>query len=364
MSTLEIASKQAQIRPPHVLLIRLSALGDVVMLLPVVKALRETYPEIAITILSSPFVRPLFEALHEVRFVAADTRHKHKGIVGIWRLATALRQEHFTHIADTHSVLRTWLLRFFLRLLSLFQPYKLAAIDKGRKEKKALTRPTDKRLIPLEHSVKRYADVLSHLGYPLHIPYLLGGLPDLPLPSPLLTHFEATRLRVGIAPFAKHRGKIYDLDRMRLLIDRLERNGILVFLFGSQGKEAELLQQWATSRNIIALPTYQLNLLEEIAVIRHLDLMLTMDSANMHLASWAGTRTLSIWGATHRFAGFYGWGQSENLAVEKEELSCRPCSVYGNSPCMRGDYACLNISVEELYKRILLELPTSQTTKS
>ena len=67
-----------------------------------------------------------------------------------------------------------------------------------------------------------------------------------------------------------------------------------------------------------------------------LELMISMDSANMHLASLVGTRGFGL-GATHYFAGFLGYGQSENDIVEIIDLACRPCSVFfGNKPCFRG----------------------------
>ena len=346
-------------KTPHLLLIRLSALGDVVMLLPVVRSMREQHPEVQLSVLSQPFARPFFEAIEGVHFIEAEIHNRHKGILGLWRLARKLEKENsFTTIADVHSVLRSWLLTFFLCLLHFPRKYRIATINKGRKEKEHLTRAKAKQLVPLEHSVKRYADVLQRLTFKLQIPYELGGLEPVDLPPAVAPFFTHTRPRVGIAPFAKHKGKIYPLERTLELVKRLQRQGIQVFLFGSQGDEQHLLERWATKPDIVVIPTYHLNLLEELSVMQRLDLMVAMDSANMHLASWAGTRVLSIWGATHRFAGFYGWGQSENLAVERDDIACRPCSIYGNKPCMRGDYACLDLSVDEIYKRVLLELPT------
>lgn len=346
-------------KTPHILLIRLSALGDVVMLLPVVRSMREQHPEVQLSVLSQPFARPFFEAIEGVHFIEAEIHNRHKGILGLWRLARKLEKENsFTAIADVHSVLRSWLLTFFLCLLHFPRKYRIATINKGRKEKEHLTRAKAKQLVPLEHSVKRYADVLQRLTFKLQIPYELGGLEPVDLPPAVALFFTLTRPRVGIAPFAKHKGKIYPLERTLELVKRLQRQGIQVFLFGSQGDEQHLLERWATKPDIVVIPTYHLNLLEELSVMQRLDLMVAMDSANMHLASWAGTRVLSIWGATHRFAGFYGWGQSENLAVERDDIACRPCSIYGNKPCMRGDYACLDLSVDEIYKRVMLELPT------
>ena len=92
-------------------------------------------------------------------------------------------------------------------------------------------------------------------------------------------------------------------------------------------------------------------LAEELDMIRGLRVMVSMDSANMHLASLVGTRVVSIWGATHPNAGFLGIGQSESDCVQRD-LKCRPCSVYGNKRCKYGDYRCLDIEPEEIVARI------------
>ena len=77
-----------------------------------------------------------------------------------------------------------------------------------------------------------------------------------------------------------------------------------------------------------------------------MELVVSMDSANMHLASLFGVSVVSIWGATHPYAGFYGWNQSMENAVQID-LYCRPCSVFGNKPCYRGDHACMKHLAEE-----------------
>ncbi|MBQ2403350.1 MAG: glycosyl transferase family 1, partial [Prevotella sp.] len=80
--------------------------------------------------------------------------------------------------------------------------------------------------------------------------------------------------------------------------------------------------------------------------------MVSMDSGNMHLASLTGTPVVSIWGATHTLAGFYGWQQDPADIVETD-MACRPCSIYGSKPCERGDYACMNsITPEQVVKKI------------
>ena len=96
----------------------------------------------------------------------------------------------------------------------------------------------------------------------------------------------------------------------------------------------------------------KLNMRTELNLMSHLDVMLSMDSANMHLASLVNIPVVSVWGATHPYAGFMGWKQLPVNTVQLD-LSCRPCSVYGQKPCWRGDYACLrDITPEQVIAKI------------
>lgn len=98
---------------------------------------------------------------------------------------------------------------------------------------------------------------------------------------------------------------------------------------------------------------------QEIALMAHLDLMVCVDSSNMHLAALAGTPLLSIWGGTHPDVGFgpFAQGAESIIQISREALPCRPCSIYGKETCYRGDFACMNHIThervtEEILKRI------------
>ena len=85
--------------------------------------------------------------------------------------------------------------------------------------------------------------------------------------------------------------------------------------------------------------------------------MISMDSANMHFASWAGVPVVSVWGATHPYAGFYGWRQDPDWAVQVA-LECRPCSTNGGRQCRRGDCLCMNsITVDMVMDKVRKVLP-------
>lgn len=317
----------------RLLIIRFSALGDVAMLVPVIDLLANTYPRLSITILSRQQVAPLFADMPDnVHFFGADLRGRHKGIKGMNRLLQDIDYQQFDAVADMHNVLRSK----YLRMRFLLIGKRISVIRKGRLDKYLLTK-RHHISHPLPTTIERYQDVLQRLGLSiqLHPQRNKGG----------------ERLGIGIAPFAAHKGKIYPLEKMEEVVRAMSNVGEPIYLFGAGQQEQTLLEQWAvTYPNVTSLAGKQ-DMAKEIAIMRGLRLMVTMDSANMHLASIAGTRVLSIWGATHPAAGFLGYGQSESDCIQRD-LPCRPCSVYGNKPCQYGDYHCLDIAPEDIVKRI------------
>ena len=337
-----------------ILVIRFSAIGDVGMTVPVIHSLATQYPQHEIKVLSRPNMAALFAHLpSNVSFIGADLKGTYKGFVGLNKLFNELKVYDFDYIADFHDVIRTK----FLRLRFFLQGKKVAHINKGRKGKKALTRSSNKKKIQQNTSFQRYANVLKQLGFPVKMDfssiYSQGG-GDLSAFS-FITGSKGTDKWIGIAPFATHAGKIYPQEQMEQVIQALDtQEGVRILLFGGGKKEVDILTSWANKYPSVTCIAGKLKMDAELALMSHLDVMVSMDSGNMHLASLVNTLVVSIWGATHPLAGFMGWNQSENNALQVD-LPCRPCSVYGNKPCFRKDYACLkNIHPNDIIQRILL----------
>ena len=206
-----------------------------------------------------------------------------------------------------------------------------------------MTRKENKILRQLPTTFERYATVFSSLGLPIRLDDELRALPvrdDVDVTF-LSLRQQGYRI-IGIAPFAQHPQKMYPVEKMKELIRLIAAGGnAKIFLFGGGKQEAETLQQWQQELPGIVSLAGKMDLQSELQHIAQLDLMISMDSANMHLASLFGVPVVSIWGGTHPFAGFYGWRQPLENAVQIE-LYCRPCSVFGNKTCYRGDWACLH----------------------
>ena len=340
----------------HILIIRFSALGDVAMMVPVVWALARQYPDVRITVLSRPIARPFFDALApNVNFMEADIKGEYHGLKGLNALFRRLVAKQFTAVADMHNVLRSE----YLRLRFNLSNYRVEHINKHRHSRRQLVAPEKKkRKKQLPTSFQNYLDVLDRLGYPISRENLcfrsIFEDTDVPCISTIGAK-KAGQQWVGIAPFAAHRGKIYPTGQMEKLITMLTDRypDMRLFLFGRGKDEDQLFPQWEQRHpQCLFVGHHTNNMKEELMLMSQLDVMVSMDSANMHLASLTGTPVVSVWGATHPFAGFMGWGQTEENAVQTE-MPCRPCSIFGNKPCKRGDYACLtSITPEMILEKI------------
>lgn len=339
----------------HILLFRFSAIGDIAIAAPLVRAYAVANPGIRFTMVSQPFMEPLFTGVDNLFFFPADFKGRYNGFKGLVKLFNDLIKLKPTYIADLHNVLRTWILRGLFALS--FR--KIVFLHKGRAEKRSLTRKENKNLRQLPSMLSRYESVLVKAGLEnLHFSDSAGENRRTQKEHDTLKNGNGT-IRVGIAPFAKHKGKAWPVEYMEEVIAELgEDDRFKILLFGGGRSECSQLMAWEQKYSYVESIAGKHTLAQELGIIRSLDLMISMDSANMHLASFVGTPVLSIWGATHPFAGFYGWGQKMENALQLD-MSCRPCSVFGNKECFRGDYACMM----ELKPKVVLDKIYALTKK-
>jgi ADP-heptose:LPS heptosyltransferase len=305
-------------------------MGDVAMLVPVLSKLIETYPNVEITLLTRRYFTPIFSSFSNITIVEAQVKGRHKGIVGLYRLYKELNGLRIASVADIHNVLRSNVLKYFFKLSGNV----VVQIDKGRKEKKALTRAINKTLKQLKTTHQRYADVFDKLGFPIDLTEV-KLLQKVPLNAKITTITgNKTQKWIGIAPFAAHKGKMYPLALMKEVIRELAKNeGNKILLFGGGAKEVVLLDEIANSiKNNVVNCAGKLAFKDELTLISNLDIMLSMDSGNAHLAANYAIPVVTLWGATHPYAGFAPFGQPiENMLLsDREKYPLIPTSIYGN----------------------------------
>jgi ADP-heptose:LPS heptosyltransferase len=312
----------------HILVIRLSAMGDVAMTLPVLLAFTKKYPEIRVTVLTKAFFKPLFSNVPNMAVLVADVKGHHKGFLGIWRLYKDIENLGIDKVVDLHNVLRSNILKIFFRLkgVPFFQ------IDKGRVEKRALTRPKNKIFKPLKATHERYADVFVKLGFPIELTHT-EFLPRKEL-NPHIKDLVGPHSQkwIGIAPFAAFQGKMYPWGLLNEVLDAINKtNKYKILFFGGGFTEQQQLDKMAVAYANSVNTVGQLTFEEQLNLISNLDLMLSMDSGNAHLAALYAIPTITLWGVTHPYAGFYPYGQdSDNaLLADRELFPLIPTSVYG-----------------------------------
>lgn len=305
------------------------------MTVPVFREFLEQNPDVEIVMVSRNNFESLFADIPNVIFHGIDL-DDYKGFLGIRRLGKELLNlYHPDYVADLHDVIRSKILdKIYVR-----KGLKVFKINKGKEEKENLTDVWNLDKTRLKRTVERYADVFRDMGFKVELSHQLRPKSN-------------QKSGIGFAPFAQHKGKMLPLEKSFELVKILaEKN--TVYFFGGGKKETETLESWEKQIPNTKSLAGKLNLSEELHRISQLEVMISMDSANMHLASIVGTRCVSIWGATHPYAGFLGFGQSENDVVQINDLTCRPCSVFGDKECYRGDWACLEeINVQQIIDKI------------
>ncbi|QAA82173.1 glycosyltransferase family 9 protein [Aequorivita sp. H23M31] len=337
-------------KPKHILVIRLSAMGDVAMTVPVLRTLTQTYPEVKITILSRPFFKPLFDGIPNLDFLEADVNGRHKRL-GLLKLAKEAKALGIDAVADLHNVIRSKIISKYLELKGI----NVASIDKGREEKKDLVSAEGKNISQLKTTHQRYADVFEKLGFPLDLskPQFAARQRLAPKLTALIG-VEPKKL-VGIAPFAAHDSKMYPLDLMEKVIAQLDASEkYRILLFGGGKKEISQLNKLSKLFANVSNTAGKLNFEEELSLISNLDLMLSMDSGNGHLAAIYGIPVITLWGVTHPYAGFAPFNQPEKnqLIANREEFPLIPTSIYGNKFPKGYEEAIRTISPETVLSKI------------
>jgi len=304
-------------------------MGDVAMTVPVLRALVLQHPDVKITIVSRPFFQPFFEGVPNVNFFGVDLKERHKGFLGLFRLFSDLRKLDIDLVADLHNVLRSKVVRTLFALSGI----KVAATDKGRAEKKALTSLTNKVFAPVKPMVERHVDTFKQLGFSIDLTN--PQFPEKAILSEEIFSITGTKNQnwIGIAPFAQYESKVYPSDLMQKVIDDLAKNkNVKIFLFGGGATEIQKLKQLQNNHDNVIIVAGKLSFEAEIQLISNLDIMLSMDSGNSHISSMLGVKVITLWGATHPFAGFKPFNQPDDfcLTSDRKQYPFLPTSVYGN----------------------------------
>lgn len=331
-----------------------------------IRSFATEYPDHKILMLTRGFYAPFFEDINNFDIFNVDLANMHRGIRGTWRLYKEIEELYdIEMIIDLNDKLYSRLLRKFFILFSGVRSFK---IDKGRTEKKELTRSHNKIKKQLRSSISRYCDVFNAAGFDrVNVPNVLPKRQQREFPQTIkslsLKKREKKNLPISdvsylaIAPFAQHLGKRLPIEKIENVIRIIAHTmpHVHIFIFGGGNSEAAIASELEKRFDNVTSAIGVLSLKQEMDLMANMRVVVSMDSSSMHMASLLGVDVISIWGATHPYAGFMGLGQTTDNMVSNEELECRPCSIYGHKECrLKTDqYICLkSIKPESIINKI------------
>ncbi|MCH5176233.1 MAG: glycosyltransferase family 9 protein [Prevotellaceae bacterium] len=331
----------------NILVIRLSALGDVAMTIPAIYSCAYCNPDCTLHVVTSEFCAQLFIGAPDnvkLHLIGKDIQH---GMLGTLRIIRQLHVLHIDAVADLHNVLRSWIIDWSFRL----RGRRVQMLDKMRHERKQIVRQGKSASQPF---TERYFNVFRKLGLkvnPLFTSVLKDDKTSYPDFSSVLPNDKLTP--VGIAPFARYKNKTYPLPLMEQVVAKLSADSDFRILLFSGGKtESEQLKEWQNKYTNTVSVAKRFTLADEVRLMSRLKVMVSMDSANMHMASLVGCRVISVWGSTTPRCGFLGWQQNKSDALATN-CKCQPCTIAGSERCRCGDYHCLtNMTPDKIYNTI------------
>ena len=339
----------------NVLVMRLSSLGDVAMTIPVLYPVCRANPDSRFIMLTKKWPASMFHDRPDNLLVVGIDTKDYKGLFGLIKLARHLRRQYdIDSVADLHNVMRSRILDLYMRLFGI----PVVRMDNERSRQKALI--THRSGEPVTPMITRFRDLFEQLGLaaPDNFTRLFDGK-SLPV-SPIVPKKEEGQRWIAISPFSAHESKAYPLPLMEQVIDGLAKcQNYCLFLMGGGKDEKIALRPIARKyQNVISMAEIKHGFVDEFALLGKCDLMLTMDSANMHLASLMGLKTVTMWGTTSPECGFQAYRQPSNYNIQLD-MDCRPCSIYGERDCKYGDYRCLaRIAPEQVISQVMAAIET------
>ncbi|MCX7981282.1 MAG: lipopolysaccharide heptosyltransferase II [Syntrophales bacterium] len=312
-------------------------IGDAVMTLPALKALRDNFPQGHLTVLAKPWVKEIYLLSHLIdEVILYDDSHEHRGLGGRLKLCKRLKREKFDLALLFQNAIEAALIAFFARI-----PIR-AGYD------------TDGRLLLLTHAVRRrrYVLHLHQTRYYLEMVRALGieaeySQPRIFPPEPVNLNLPVGDL-IGIAPGAQYGpAKRWFPDRFAALSDLLlDTFASHIILLGSKADRDVTKEIKKQSRHTLIDLAGETSLAEAVAIMAQLRVFVTNDSGLMHVACALGIPVVAIFGSTDpTTTGPVG----DRVRIIHHPVSCSPC-LKTHCPT---DFRCMDqIQVEEVFSAV------------
>lgn len=333
----------------NILIIRFSSIGDVLLATPLIRILREKFPDASIDfIVRREYAELLQHNPYISHLIVFDSS---EGFEGLRKLKNELKHASYDIVLDIHNSIRSRYLRKCLRV-------PVRTIHKRILQRFLLIHFKWNFYNGIVPVAERYLEAASFL----EIENDGKGL-DIFIPQEIIARVEA-RLRenlknrnfvIGICPTARHKTKEWLPDRFIALALRLHKDTNAAFLVfgGIEDRDycSAIVDRINAECNDTAAINYagRFSLLETASAMERCAIVVTNDSGLMHVAAAMKRKIVAIFGSTVEEFGFFPYG-TRAIVVEQKEVRCRPCSHIGKEACPKKHFRCMNeITVDEVY---------------
>ncbi len=329
----------------NILVIKLTALGDVVLITAALKALREKFPNARIHCLTSPEGSSVLQRCPYINNVIIFDL-KHKNLKSEWELGRDLRRYRFDEVIDLQNNRLSHRLCFlsFAKMTLGFDNGKFSLLLSNR------IKNDEPLLPPVEHQFK----LLRHMG----IPYDKHARLEL-WPSPKDEEYAQSLLdgewlgnvkdMVGINVAASDRwpSKNWPIDHLVKLCDLLASRNIRVFLTGQAKDKAAARAIVAKARSKPSDMTGKTNIMQLAALVGRAKVYLSADSAPLHVAAAMNVPVVALFGPTDPKRHMPPIGRG---VVMRQPMKCSPCY---SGTCKISTHACMKqITAEDVLAKI------------
>lgn len=332
-----------------ILIIQTAFLGDVILSLPLVQVLNDKMQDCLVDYLCIPKTQEILHNNPSIDNVIVYDKHGESNrLSGLNKVINEVKNNKYDVVISVQRFLRSTLIakRSGAKRTISYDTSTLSFLY------------TDKVEYKQKHEILRVLDLLSPLG-----------IKDLPLIKPELYPSDEDKVEVAkvfkglgvsgkkelicIAPGSVWFTKRYPKDKFVSLLNLMDSDKWKVALIG--GKDDVKLCDYImskTTHNEIYSFAGKLSLLQSAELIKNSALLITNDSAPLHIANAVSTKVIALFGSTIKDFGFYPIGRKDKV-FETSGLKCRPCSNHGKQECPIHTFDCMNnISEKDIYEEV------------
>lgn len=306
------------------LILRFSSIGDIVLTTPVIRCLKQQYPDAEVHYVTKKSYQSLLVNNPYIDKVLVLEKNLND-------LVKQLKSERYDYVIDLHNNLRTTILKLRLGVKSF-------SFDKLNFQKWILVK-FNKDIMPNVHIVDRYMKTIESLGVKNDnrgLDYFIPEKDEMPL------DWLPENFQKGYAVYAiggQHETKKLPFHKMIELCKTIQLPLVLI-----GGKEDTFISEKLSVISEIS-PIFdtcgKCNLNQSASIIQNASIVYTHDTGMMHVAAALKKKVISIWGNTVPAFGMYPY-QTDFEVIENKGLPCRPCSKIGYEKCPLGHFKCMN----------------------